>query len=68
MLIQVFSTYQQQSNEPLMCMDTNHLVPLITALNNEDDIYLYCLECNYKLFPGYNLYKKLMKKVYYFDK
>jgi hypothetical protein len=65
MKIQVFSTYQMNSSKPLVCYNKDHIAPLMTTLDENDEVILYCIECDYKLHPGLNLYDDLIKKVYY---
>jgi len=48
-----------------MCINENHLNPLVVKSEDGDNFYLYCLECNYKLNPGINLYEELIEKIYY---
>lgn len=63
MKLQVFSTYQQLAQDGLfdllVCVSPEHTTGLITAMSENDEIYLYCSECNYKMTPGLNMYDKL---------
>lgn len=62
-----FSKYYQYSLnnkvKPIPCgIDEDHpgLVPNLDIDNNgEDVIYLYCLACNFKIFPGLELYNNI---------
>ena len=64
MRIQAFSAFQDLARdgvvEPLMCFNEEHINPLIPALNKNDEVYLWCLECDFKLNPGINLYEKII--------
>ena len=64
MRIQAFSAFQDLARdgivEPLMCFNKEHVNPLIPALNKNDEVYLWCLECDFKLNPGINLYEKII--------
>ena len=65
--IRKFSKYYQYTLKdkvlPIPCgIDPEHpmLVPrLIIDENNNDIIYLYCIDCNYKLYPGLELYQNI---------
>lgn len=62
-----FSKYYQLSLKnktiPIKCeLDSDHpiLVPnLRTDENDNDTIYFYCLACNFKLYPGLELYNNI---------
>lgn len=63
----VFSKYYQLSLKnitmPILCeMDSEHpiLVPNLQIDDEGNDIiYLYCLDCNFKLYPGLELYRNI---------
>jgi hypothetical protein len=65
MRIQIVSRYIVLSEEGLVpkleCPLDQGL--LLSNLNLEDNIVLYCLSCNYKKFVGLDLYNDLQKKV-----
>lgn len=67
MRIQIFSTYQQLALDgkvaPLVCTNLEHVNPLVPALDDRDEIYLYCLECPNTLVPGINMYEDIYKQV-----
>jgi hypothetical protein len=42
--------------------DKTHL-NVVPNLDSDDKVFLYCLECNYKKYPGLEFYKKLLKIV-----
>lgn len=63
MNIQVFSQYYQYSIKgiviPIRCgIDKDH-PPLVPNLSDDDRIFLYCLGCSYKMFPGQELYDNI---------
>jgi hypothetical protein len=65
MRIQYVSTYISMSKdglvEKLLCpVDQSFL---FSNQDLEDNIYLYCLDCNYKKNIGINTYENIVKKV-----
>jgi len=42
--------------------------PLLSNLNKEDEIFLYCLSCSYKKTIGYAIYDKIVRAVNEIDK
>jgi hypothetical protein len=36
---------------------------LLCNQNDEDEIFLYCLSCNYKKFIGFELYNQIVNEV-----
>ena len=65
MKIQYVSTYISMSEdglvEKLLCpVDQSNL---FSNQDLEDQIFLYCLECQYKKFIGLDLYNKMVKAV-----
>jgi hypothetical protein len=63
--IQTVSKYIALSQEGLVprlnCpMDQG---PLFTNQNLEDEVYLYCLSCEYKKFIGYEFYDDIISKM-----
>jgi len=67
MKYQVFSKYYQYSLKdkvlPIRCgIDNDHpiLVPNLDIDNEGNDIiYLYCIDCNFKIYPGLELYQNI---------
>ena len=65
--IRVFSKYYQYSLKdkvlPIRCgLDPDHptLVPNLKIDDNGNDvIYLYCLACNFMMYPGLELYNNI---------
>jgi hypothetical protein len=65
--IRKFSKYYQYSLKdkvlPLRCrMDESHpiLVPNLEIDDEYDEkIYLYCIDCNFKIYPGLELYHNI---------
>lgn len=63
MNIKVFSKYYQLSLEnkvlPILCsIDENDGI-LVPNLDEHDRVYLYCLGCNFKMWPGQELYNNI---------
>lgn len=61
--IRVFSKYYQYSLKdkviPIRCgLDADHPY-LVPNLNDDDIVFLYCLGCSYKMFPGMELYNNI---------
>ena len=55
--------YQKLAGEskvpPLICpIDESVLMPNLTT---NDELFLYCLDCNYKNFVGLELYNKVLQ-------
>jgi len=65
MRIQYVSKYVSLSEEGLVSklecpIDQGLLLP---NLNENDNIFLYCIECSYKKIVGIDLYNKIKNKV-----
>ena len=63
--IRIFSKYYQLSIKdkviPITCgIDEDHPI-LVPNLSEDDVIYLYCLGCSFKMFPGTELYNNISK-------
>lgn len=43
------------------CVDLEHELPLVTGLDNDSNIYLWCLVCNYRRTIGLKTYEELIK-------
>lgn len=61
--IRLFSKYYKLSLEdkviPIQCgIDQFHPV-MVPNIDEEDQIYLYCLACNFKIIPGTELYRNI---------
>lgn len=65
-LIQEINEYQKLAVrgffKPVGCMDEDH-PPLACNLDENDDVYMYCLACSYKLKPGWNMYETMKERV-----
>ena len=65
-LIQEINEYQKMASDglfpPIMCMDKDH-PPLACNIDNNDDVYMYCLACSYKIRPGINMYETMKERV-----
>lgn len=52
---------EEQKVPPLLCpMDQSSLYPNLT---NDDQLFLYCLECSYKNYVGLELYEKVERYI-----
>jgi hypothetical protein len=67
----VFRTYYELQADGyvpnIVCGNDDSHLGLIPNVDSEDRIFLYCLECDYKKYPGLEFYKKikdLAEKVY----
>ena len=63
MNIQIFSQYYQYCIKgiviPIPCgIDEDH-PPLVPNLSEDDRIFLYCLGCSYRMYPGKELYDNI---------
>ena len=65
-ILKYFREYQGRGSlfgwEPLMCDLPEHGI-LYTGLDSEFNFYLYCLECNYKMFPGTRTVEEVIEAV-----
>lgn len=65
MKVQYVSKYISLSEEglveKLLCPVDNGL--LLCNQDLEENIFLYCLECNYKKYIGYSFYEKIVEKI-----
>ena len=64
MRLSVFIKYQSESETPIMCLDTYHLMPLVPYMTDDLVIELRCFtpECSYKLTPGLLRYQEILEK------
>ena len=65
---QVFAYYNRLSLdgkvEPLLCMDKSHLTYLVPFYDFENErSYFYCIECDYKIFPGQQMHDLLLERI-----
>lgn len=65
MKIQIVSKYLSLAKEGLVPQMDCPLDqgPLFPNLDNDDNIFLYCISCNYKSYIGLSLYNKIKKEV-----
>ena len=63
--LDTFIKYQNESETPLMCISDEHLMPLIPFMTDNLIIELRCFtpNCYYKLIPGTNIYKNILKNI-----
>jgi hypothetical protein len=63
----VFSRYYKFQSEGLVpnieCGNDKEHMGLIPNVDYEDRIFLYCLECDYKKYPGLEFYKSITELV-----
>ena len=61
--IRVFSKYYQLSLEnkvlPILCSIDDRDGILVPNLDEDDRVYLYCLACDFKMWPGLELYNNI---------
>lgn len=67
MLIQVLNEYQHLANlghfGAIKCaMDNDHPI-LACNIDENDEVYMYCLACSYKLKPGMALYSSMKDRI-----
>lgn len=56
--------YQSNGEVPQIdCGNDKSHLGLIPNLDSDDKVFLYCLECNYKKYPGLSFYQGLLNKV-----
>ena len=62
--IRIFSKYYQLSLKDKVIPITCEIDPtdgiMVPNLSDDDIVYLYCLSCNFKLFPGLELYNNII--------
>lgn len=68
MIYQIFSRYYRLSLDgkvpPLLCgADRTHEQPLVPNMTDDERIYLYCLQCEYRRWAGISLYENLRELV-----
>lgn len=64
MRLSVFTKYQQESNEPFMCVNPEHEMTLVPFMTDDLVIELRCFfpGCEYKMIPGLLRYKEILDK------
>lgn len=64
MIIQVINKYLILSDNditiPIRCGIDNDHPRLFANMDDDDNIYLYCMACEYKLIPGIELYERIV--------
>lgn len=58
--ISVLDSESSENKDIFNCINDDHL-PLVTGLDNELNIYLYCLQCNFKKTIGLQTYERVVK-------
>lgn len=65
---QVFAYYNtltlEGKVEPIRCMNSTHITHMIPAFDFEkEESYYYCVECDFKIKPGIDMYEDLLRKI-----
>lgn len=67
MTIREFRAYQTLASKglvpPAVCLDDEDHGYLFAGMNEEEEVYLHCLACRYKIYPGINLSEKIVSAV-----
>ena len=63
MRLSVFVKNQVEGPNPYMCVDRDHIMPLVPYMTDNLDIELRCFvrNCNFKVIPGLDAYEKILK-------
>jgi len=64
----IFTTYYQLSTTDkklpeILCKQDPEHMSLVPKIDNEDNIYLECFACGYKMRPGSDMYNKIKESV-----
>lgn len=64
MRLSVFIKYQNESENPIMCLDPDHSMALVPFMTNDLVIELRCFVsgCEYKVTPGLLRYQEILEK------
>ena len=64
MKLSVFTKYQKESENPIMCLDLDHAMPLVPFMTDDLIIELRCFVpgCEYKVIPGLLRYQEILDK------
>jgi hypothetical protein len=50
--------------EPIKCMVSSHTTHMIPAFDfDKEETYYYCVECDYKITPGLEMYNQLVERI-----
>ena len=65
MRLSVFTKYQNESENPIMCLNSDHAMALVPFRTDDLIIELRCFVsgCNYKVTPGLLRYEEILKKI-----
>lgn len=50
---------QLKMAKPILCPVDNEHLPLVSNIDEDDNVYFYCIACNTKLHPGEAMIKHL---------
>ena len=66
MHLEPFIKFQQNSKNPYMCINEDHLMPLVARINLDDEIELKCFtgHCDFKIKPGLVMWDEVLKEKY----
>lgn len=71
MIIHIVKKYIAYSNmglvDHIVCADDSDHGPVQCGMTVDDRVYLYCVYCNYKVYPGLNTLSHMAKDVYRID-
>ena len=49
--------------EPINCLNDIEHGPMLANIDNRDILFLWCLACDYKLFPGITLESTIKNRI-----
>ena len=66
MKLEPFVKFQRDSKNPYMCINIDHLMPLVAMINLDDEIELKCFtkHCDFKIKPGLYMWDEVLKEYY----
>lgn len=50
--------------EPIVCMNDPEHGILFSNIDNEDKIFLFCLGCDFSIYPGITFFDTIRKKIH----
>lgn len=66
MNLEPFIKFQKQSKNPYMCINIDHLMPLVAMYNLDGKVELRCFvgHCDFKIKPGLYMWDEVCKETY----